>query len=164
MLLKQINRIVLGSCCLLLLMPFSVSAEDTPDEKGEMDWKVDRIKQDNSTNENSGGETELEQEFPELFKEETRATIESVQKEKKESLEETEKALFTINPEKNTTIADTKESLFTSDYVVPETSTDQQQEDEGGSSWFNNALMAGLTGLACVIGAAVYTMIQRFGG
>src|SRR5699024_1611741 len=111
MLLKQINKVILGSCCLLLLMPFSASAEEAPDEKGQMDWKIDRIKQNESQNNQSGGKTALEKKFPELFKEETHSTIESVKEENKESLEETENALFTMNPEGNTMLVDTRQSL-----------------------------------------------------
>lgn len=165
MLLKQMNKIVFGSsCCLLLLIPLPVSAEDDkPEEKGQMDVKIDRIMQDGSGNEQSGEKTELEKKFPELFTGETRTTIESVKKENKETLEETEQALFSINVEGNPTIADTREYLFTSNYVAPDTSTHNQQNDEDNGSWFNTVLMAGLTGLACVIGAGIYFMAQRLG-
>ncbi|WP_010532264.1 type VII secretion protein EssA [Lentibacillus jeotgali] len=164
MLLKQMNKIILGSCCLLLLMPFSASAEDSPDEKGQMEWKIDRIKQNESDNEQSVEETELEKRFPDLFKEATHSTIESVKQENKESLKDLEASLFTMNTEGDTMIADTRQSLFKSDYVAPQTSTDEQMDNEDGSSWFNNALMAGLTGLACIVGGGVYAMIQRLGG
>lgn len=164
MLLKQINKIVLGSCCLFLLIPLPVAAEDDKSkEKGQMDVKIDRIMQGESGDEQSSEKTELEIKLPELFTEETRTTIESVKGENKETLEETEQALFTINVEGNPTIADTKEYLFTSKYVAPDTSTYNQQNNEGDSSWFNTVLITGLSGLACVIGAGVYIMAQRLG-
>lgn len=163
MLLKKMNIIILGSCVLLLLMPFPASAEESTDEKGQIDWKIDRITEDERSSDYRNEETELEQTFPELFKEETHGTIESVEEENSESLKELEKALFTMDSEENTMIADTKEALFTSDYVVPETSTQKQQDDEAGSSGFNSVLMAGLTGLASIVGAGVYIMVQRLG-
>lgn len=161
MLLKHANKIVLCSCCLLMLMPFSVSAEDSQENKeGQLDWKLDRVIEGDSKNEQSQTETELEKSFPELFEAETDSMIDSVKEENQESLDKLETELFAMDTGQNTIINDTKQSLFASDYVAPAAPADSIQEDESESSWFTNVLVTGLAGFACVVLGGVYFMLR----
>lgn len=160
-LLKHSNKIGLTVCCLLLLIPFSVSAEDGPRDKGKMDWKMDRIIQNEPEEDQGHTETELDKSFPELFTEETRDKIQSVQKERNESREELEDALFTMDLESEDTAKDTKESLFTSDYVAPRSSGNHDDESEDGNSWFNMVVIASLIGLGVIMVGGLYVMFRK---
>ncbi|MEN1967620.1 type VII secretion protein EssA [Lentibacillus sp. N15] len=159
-LLKQISILSLCLSCLLLILPFTVSANDSQENKGKLQWKIDRIVEGKKKNTEKTTETELEKKFPELFKEETKKKIDSVKTEDKESIEDLEHSLFTMDPQTDTTIKDVKQSLFTAEYTTPET-TDNEDQDEQGNSWFNNVLLAGLTGIACIVCGGVYIMMRK---
>lgn len=161
MLRKRSSQTMIGICCLLLFMPIPASAEDSPQDKGKMDWKIDRIIQGESEEERHQTETELEKRLPELFDEETKVTIQSVQKENKESVDDLKDSLFAMDFEADATIDDTKEALFTSEYVAPKSSSNHDDDEEGGNSWFNNVLLAGLTGLGCIVFGGIYVMFRK---
>ncbi|WP_276208111.1 type VII secretion protein EssA [Gracilibacillus thailandensis] len=146
-------------CCLfLLLMPLSASAEDNDESKGKINWKIDRIMENDSKEERSKRETELEKRFPELFQEETTEVISSIKEEKQDSIDKLEQDLFATEIEANTMIDDTKQALFTQDYVAPEASSSTEEEEGNESS---SLLMTGFVGLACLIGGGMYLMFQR---
>ncbi|WP_018932436.1 type VII secretion protein EssA [Gracilibacillus lacisalsi] len=158
MLLKSISKMILICCLFLLLMPLSASAEDNDESKGKINWKIDRIMENDSKEERSKRETELEKRFPELFKDETTEVISTIKEEKQDSIDKLEQDLFATELEANTMIDDTKQALFTQDYVAPEAASSTEEEVDNESS---SLLMTGFIGLACLIGGGMYLMFQR---
>lgn len=161
MLQKHSSILITGFCCLLLLTPFSVSAEDSPIDKGKLDWKLDRVIQDKSGEDQYHTKTELEKTLPELFNDDTTAKIKSVQREKKKSIDNLEESLFTDDLEVDDTMEDTEEALFTSDYVAPKHPNNHEDETEGKSSWFNKLLIAGLVAFGCILCGGIYMMFRK---
>ncbi|WP_035725076.1 type VII secretion protein EssA [Gracilibacillus boraciitolerans] len=159
--LKLISIILLINFCLLLLMPLSASAEDSDQNKGKIDWKIDRIIEKGQKKENNNRETELEKRFPNLFKEETAEVISAIQAAEKQSIEQLERDLFSSNIEGNTTIEKTKQALFTSDYVAPSSVAAEAEDQEENGNSFNTLLMGGLAALACFVSLGVYILYQR---
>ncbi|WP_235000450.1 type VII secretion protein EssA [Virgibacillus dakarensis] len=160
MLQKLIKLVSTGIFCLLLMLPFQASAADSPKKNGELEWKLDRIIQNESGDNRRNTATELEKTFPDLFKEETTSVIEEKQVESTESIEKLGESLFTMESEGNTTIKKLENALFTSEYTAPTTSSEKAQEEQE-SSWLNNALVAGLTGLVCVVFGGIYIMMRK---
>src|SRR5690625_8018392 len=103
--------------CLMLSQPFHTAAEDSSENSGKMQLKIDRIGKDEAqVYENT--ETELEKKFPHLFKEETNTIIKSKQTESEEMEEKLEHSLCTMEREADKKMKDTKESLWNSDYTA----------------------------------------------
>src|SRR5699024_699149 len=91
MLRKQILKITLCIFCLLLVLPANASAEDSPKNKGEIQWDIDRIIQDDPEEERYRTESEMEKIFPELFDEGTYETIQTVEQKNQAKMQEFEK-------------------------------------------------------------------------
>src|SRR5699024_10968849 len=119
MLRKQILKITLCIFCLLLVLPANASAEDSPKNKGEIQWDIDRIIQDDPEEERYRTESEMEKILPELIDEGTYETIQTVEQKNQAKMQEFENSLFLIDIEKEDMIDETKEALCTSDYVAP---------------------------------------------
>ncbi len=158
-LLKRVSLLtVCFVYCLMSGLPFHTAAEDSSENSGKMQLKIDRIGKDEAqVYENT--ETELEKKFPHLFKEETNSIIKSKQTESEELVEKLEHSLFTMEGEADKTLKDTKESLFNTDYTAPKTSANDVQEEEGNA--ISKALYIGLTGLAAVLCGGIYVMMRK---
>lgn len=158
-----LRRVSLLTVCFICFLIFSISsnieAEDSSENSGKMQLKIDRIGKDEEQ-EYKNIETELEKKFPNLFKEETRALIKSKQTEEEELAEELEQSLFTMEGEADNTLKDTKESLFNTDYTAPKASANNVHEEEGNA--ISKALYLGLTGLATVLCGGIYIMIRKW--
>ncbi|MGY0691175.1 type VII secretion protein EssA [Virgibacillus sp. FSP13] len=159
-LLKRTNLVPICLLCLLLMLPYQASAEDSSDNKGELEWKIDRIIQDETGDDRKNTETELEKTFPDLFKEETTSVIQAEQVENEETMDQLETALFTMDSNGNSTINNLEQSLFTSEYTAPKTSSEVQEEKQDGS-WFTNAFVIGLIGLVCAVFGGIYIMMRK---
>jgi len=143
----------------MLGLPFHTVAEDSSENSGKMQLKIDRIGKDEAQ-EYENTETELEKKFPHLFKEETNTIIQSKQTESEKLVEKLEHSLFTMEGEADKTLKDTKESLFNTDYTAPKVSVnDDVQEEEGNA--ISKALYIGLTGLAAVLCGGIYVMMRK---
>src|SRR5699024_12866315 len=90
MLRKQILKITLCIFCLLLVLPANASAEDSPKNKGEIQWDIDRIIQDDPEEERYRTESEMEKIFPELFDKGTYETIQTDKKKNQAKMQESE--------------------------------------------------------------------------
>ncbi len=143
------------------MLPYQVSAEDNTDNKGELEWKIDRIIQDETGDDRKNTETELEKTFPDLFKEETTSVIQAEQVKNEETIDQLETALFTMDSNGDSTIHKLEQSLFTSEYTAPKTSSSEAQEEEQDGSWFTNAFVIGLIGLVCVVFGGIYLMMRK---
>src|SRR5699024_12649786 len=117
MLRKQILKITLCIFCLLLVLPANASAEDSPKNKGEIQWDIDRIIQDDPEEKRYRTESEMEKILPEVFDEGTYETIQTVEQKDQAKMQEFENSLFLIDIEKDDMMDDMKEAVFTSDYV-----------------------------------------------
>lgn len=146
-------------CFLMVSVPFHTTAEDSPENSGKMQMKIDRIGKDEAQD-YKNTETELERKFPHLFKEETSARIRSKQTEEEALVEKLEQSLFTMEGEADKTLEDTKESLFNADYTAPKTSAHDVQQEEGDV--ISKALYLGLTGLAAVLCGGIYVMMRKW--
>ena len=161
MLRKQIHKITLCIFCLLLVLPANASAEDSPKNKGEIQWDIDRIIQDDPVEERYRTESEMEKIFPELFTDETHKTIQSVEQKNQAKMQEFENSLFLIDVEKDDMIDDTKEALFTSDYVAPKSPSGDHDKPVQESSLFNNLLIAGFIGLGVIVLGGIYMLFRK---
>ncbi|MEW9676385.1 type VII secretion protein EssA [Lentibacillus sp. L22] len=160
MLLRRTKLLFLCICCFLLMLPVTASAEDDSKNKGQIQWKIDRIIQGDNEGLERNTETEQEKRLPDLFKEETKNKITSKQKDQKESMEDLEHSLFTMDMEPDTTVKQVKQSLFTADYTAPKAEKHNDQEEES-QSWFNNMLFIVLAGLACILFGGVFIMMRK---
>ncbi|MFC0015753.1 MULTISPECIES: type VII secretion protein EssA [Allobacillus] len=154
--LKSFRKIVLLSCFLILLWPH-VATADNQDDKGKIDWKIDRISESNRNKSNI--ETELDRSFPELFKSKTTQQISLIQNKQKQSIDQLRQELFSIELSENAMIENTKEQLFPENYVAPKTTKDFNS---------NNALttkpmtIVFLFAIACFLSGFVYYLFRRF--
>lgn len=158
---KQSHKIILGVCCLLLLMPITTSAEGNQENRGKINWDIDRILDDGSEADRYRIESELDKKFPELFHDETTETIRSIQEKNKESMKALESTLLSTEFEEDKMINDTREHLFTTDYIAPKSSENHHEEIEQDSSWFNNILIGGLTGVGLIVLGTMYMMFRH---
>ena len=159
-LLRRASLLTVGFIyCLMFGLPFHMTAEDSSENSGKMQLKIDRIGKD-ETQRYKNVETELEKKFPDLFKQETSATIELKQTDAKDSKKKLQQSLFTMEGEADTTLKDTKKNLFNADYTAPKSSTDDVQEEEGDAG-FSKALYIGLIGIVSVLCVGVYTMMRK---
>lgn len=109
-----------------------VSAEESPDSKGKLRMKADRISQDEAErikqDSDAYKETELEKLAPDLFKEQTRAAIQREQEQQKENMEDIKENLFVTKQHKDTTVKDSRVALFSKDYSIPATAAHGEVE------------------------------------
>lgn len=161
MLQKHSRIFMAGFCCLLLFAPLSEAAADSNPDKGKLEWKLDRVIQDKSGEDQYPTKTELEKTLPGLFSDETTAKIKSVQREKKKSTDHLQESLFTGDLEAEDTVADTEEALFTSDYTAPKQPHNHEEGTEGKSSWMNKLLIASLIAFGCILCGGIYLMFRK---
>ncbi len=155
--LKSIFHVLLLSCILLLLWPYTASAEEQDDDKGKIDWKIDRISE--SDRSQNGMETELERSFPELFKAGTSEQIEMVQTDREQSTEQLKQNVFSLELTSDETLEETKELLFTEDYVAPKTSSHPIDQNTSSTSTMT---IIWLMAVACALSGIAYLIFKRF--
>ncbi|MEK4801146.1 MULTISPECIES: type VII secretion protein EssA [Oceanobacillus] len=156
---KRLISILLG--CFLLLPISLASAEDSSENSGEMQWKIDRIIENESGHNQQNTETELEQVFPDLFKEETTQKIESTQIQQETELDNLEQALFEGEVGESSVIKDTRESLFETTYTAPTVAAGNDEDEDQSSPWLDTALIAGMAGLVFVVLGIVFVLIRK---
>ncbi|RDW16464.1 type VII secretion protein EssA [Oceanobacillus arenosus] len=157
--LRPVKVLFLLSIILLILVPYQASAEKESSGNGELRMKVDRITQDKDGRKQQM-ETELDKVFPALFAEETDMRIEEKEMEQEEALENVHQSLFTMEAANtNVTLSNIKQSLFTNEYTITAAQNTQDQEEK--SSRLSNAFLITLIGIAIVLCAGIYMMMQK---
>lgn len=166
-LVKRSSVIAVTLMGLLNFFPSLTIAEESSEETGKMEVKLERIGQNNSERENSGSndnkETELDKIAPSLFEEQTRAAIQVKQKELENTTELLEDVLFVTDSQDNTALKETEATLFTGDYDVEMTvamnqnNHNENSEEEGISA----NIVAGLSGLVLVGCAGLFLMMRK---
>ncbi|WP_160724843.1 type VII secretion protein EssA [Bacillus sp. USDA818B3_A] len=135
-------------------------AEEPSNNSGKMELKTDRIGQDSAIENEFHKETELEKMAPELFEEQTRASIETKQLEAEKAAKNLEKNLFVQPSEQNTALSDTKNSLFSSNYSVQYAqSAGRDANEEGGQ--ISKRMVPALIGFVAVCCGGVYIMMRK---
>lgn len=158
-LLKHVSIFVL--LIVFLLIPLQVSAENGSNPSGKLRLQTERIGQNGQSETQVDKQTELEKRAPNLFKEETRNTIEEKQKELKAETDKLEQRLFMTNQVSDTTMKNTKQALFASDYTVPKTvivSGDLEMNNEGV---MNNTLLSSLIGMVVLLCGGIFTFMRK---
>lgn len=161
--LKQISFGLLCVFGLFYMTSFHVLADEdkSSNKSGEMRLKIERIGENENSDENKQDniETELEKKFPNLFQEETKATIKLKQDATDNSTKELQQQLFEQPSEADTVLKDMKQSLFSSDYVATVT-TSNQSIDDSDTGPMSNKFLAGLSGLIGMLSVGAYMLVQ----
>ncbi|MEN2768992.1 type VII secretion protein EssA [Ornithinibacillus xuwenensis] len=159
--LKLVKRVLLCSSILLILggNAHLVSAESSSNDRGNLEFKIDRIEKGNETDKEIR-ETELEKVFPTLFTEEIESNIQAKQIEEEQSLEELEQSLFSMETESYETLEDIKQTLFTEEYSASASTTVQEQEDRKQSGW-GTPIIAVFIGFALLLCGGVYVLMRK---
>jgi type VII secretion protein EssA len=143
-----------------------VFAQTNLDNSGELRLKIERIGEGKVAPEKlefqDVEETELERIAPGLFKEQTRAAIESRQKGLDETAKQFEDSLFVSPVEQNKMIKDTEKSLFSNEYVVEYyaiPSGNKPQSDDGNV--ISKEVLAAIFGMVFIICAGIYLLMNK---
>ncbi|WP_410982333.1 type VII secretion protein EssA [Bacillus cereus] len=103
---------------LFAALPMRGAADSYLNDNGKLEFKVDRVHQDNQEgNEKGQQETELDKAAIQLFNEEVEKQIKEKQKKEKQEMKELNDSLF-LNTKKIDDMKDTQKSLFSKDYTV----------------------------------------------
>ncbi len=145
----------------LLLPTFTVMADDEPSspEKGKLNMDLDRISGSNRGGDRTNTVTELEKEFPELFRDETREIIDTKQTEQEEWLEGLQQSIFEMESQPDATVALVQESLFTDSYMAP--TTENREYAGEPNEGVNNVLLFSIIGFVTMIVGAMFTMMRQ---
>lgn len=135
-------------------------ADTASDDKGEIQLRTDRIGQDPVIGNEFHKETELEKTAPGLFKEQTRAAIQTKQLEAEKATKNLEQKLFVQPSESDTTLRDTKKTLFSSNYTVQNTqSSNQDIIEEGGM--MSKRIIPALIALVTACCGGIFVMMRK---
>lgn len=160
--LRKQTSVFLLVISLLVVVPLQVSAEDTSNRSGKLRLKVDRIGESGHVETRSDKMTELEKSAPELFTEETQATIEAKQKEMDIDMKALEQSLFVTTPENDSTMEDLKSKLFASDYTVPKMTVANGDETENSSGGImGNTLLVSLVGMVVLLCGGIFAAMRK---
>ncbi len=158
-----IAALLLGISPIFSLFAF---AETNLDKNGELRVKIERIGEEKADPEKlefqDVEETELEKIAPGLFKEQTRAAIESSQKGLDETAKHFEDSLFVSPVKQNTMIEDTEKALFSNEYEVEYyaiPSENNPQSDDGNV--ISIEVLAAIFGMVFIICAGIYLMMKK---
>lgn len=103
---------------LFAALPMRGAADSYLNDNGKLEFKVDRVHQDNQEgNEKGQQETELDKAAIQLFNPEVEKQIHEKQKKETKEMKELNDSLF-LNTKKIDDIKDTQKSLFSKDYNV----------------------------------------------
>lgn len=141
-------------------------AETTLDHNGKIRLQTERIGQDEVEREKletqDYKETELEKTAPDLFKEQTRATIKNKISEMEETAGDLEQGLFVTPSEPNTALKDAEKVLFSKDYTVQYTTASNQKNNENNQDGFmNSKTLTAFLGFVVVGCGGIYTMMRK---
>ena len=104
----------------------------------------------------------MEKKAPDLFKEQTRATIKSKVLEMEQITGDLEQGLFITPSEPNTALKDTEKVLFSSDYTVQYTAASDQNNNENTQGGFmNSKTLAAFLGFVVVGCGGIYSMMRK---
>ncbi|QUW20791.1 type VII secretion protein EssA [Sporosarcina sp. Marseille-Q4063] len=160
-LLKHCSIVIALSIAFLTMLSYQVSADDPSSPSGKLQLKTDRIGQDRKTKPQVDKKTELENSFPDLFKEETQAVIEAKQKELRQENEDLKQMLFKTENEKDITIEETMKTLFTSDYTAPKASVANDDTNEGDGGIMGNTLFSSLIGMVVLLCGGIFAVMRK---
>ena len=148
------------------IFSLSAMAEADRDNSGELRVKIERIGQDEVDPEKLESQdvekTELEKIAPGLFKEQTRAAIESRQKGLDETAKQFEDSLFVSPIKQNSTIEDTENALFSNEYEVEFYAIPNQnnpQKDEENS--ISKEVLVAIFGIVFISCGGIYLMVKK---
>ncbi|ULT57353.1 type VII secretion protein EssA [Neobacillus drentensis] len=155
-LVKVFSILVLLLGCFPVFSTHSFAADDT----GKMLLKTDRIGQDSTIGNENHKETELEKVAPELFKEQTRAAINTKQLESEKATENLEQKLFVQPSKPNTALKDTKNTLFSSNYTVQYAEASAQDTKKDGGL-ISDRIIPALIGLVAACCGGIFVMMRK---
>jgi len=158
-LVKTFSILVVFLGCISITSIHSL-ADTTTDDNGEMKLKTDRIGQDSMLETEFHKETELEKIAPDLFKEQTRAAIETKQSEAKKAAKNLEKNLFVKPSEPSTALSDTKNSLFSTHYTVQYAEASNQNANEEGER-MSKRMIPALVGFVAACCGGVFVIMRK---
>ncbi|MRX72687.1 type VII secretion protein EssA [Bacillus lacus] len=141
---------------IVILLPMSAALAEGAEERGRLNVKLDRIS--GSKEDQAKRKTELENVFPELFKEETKELIHSTQVKQEEALEDLYQSIFEMESQADATTALVQKSLFTESYAAP--TADRRVDEEPGEGT-DHVLLVSAVGFIVMIGGIVFTMMRQ---
>lgn len=146
----------------LLVINLSVGVEASDQNKGNIDWKINRIKEKvpASQHEENNEETEMEKLYPDLFKVETMEKISKVKRKKNQDFSELREELFTtkIDVDDQSVIEETKHALFPSDYQGASAIKSTEESNKEYSSTYITVIVVII---ACSVGGGIFFMFRR---
>ncbi|MGE6260582.1 type VII secretion protein EssA [Heyndrickxia sporothermodurans] len=164
-LMKHISILTIALIGGLSFYSLQTNAEEGLDDTGKIQFKIDRIGQEDTEREKLESqnykETELEKIAPGLFKEQTRAVIETKQKEMNDELKQLEKNLFKTPIKVNTT-NDLKRVLFSDKISIPNeehVSLNKHIDEESGG--ISIEILITLIGFAMVMCLGIYILMRK---
>lgn len=164
--LKRISLALLLSISLLTWSPLPTMAEGDLEHSGKLQLKLERIgqngREDEDTEAEADKETELDKRVPDLFKEQTRAAIQTKQKEQEDMIDTLQQSLFTWSSEHDATVKETEEALFANDYTAPiiiAAGGDSEGENSGGLR--DGSIFAVLFSLGIAFCGGIYAMMRK---
>jgi type VII secretion protein EssA len=161
--MKRSLKLVKALFCILIVSLFlptsAVLADDQPStaERGKLNMDLDRIS-GSSQEDQTNTITELEKVFPELFRDETRESIDRKQLEQEEWLEDLHRSIFEMESQTDATVALVQETLFTESYTAPTTESYAHEEPSEGA---NNVLLFSIMGFIFMVGGAVFALMRH---
>ncbi|WP_194165506.1 type VII secretion protein EssA [Oceanobacillus sp. CFH 90083] len=161
---SKVNRQCIFCLVLLILLPIGVSAESDTDNQidGSLQMKMERI-QENNRSETEYRETELEKQFPDLFKSETEQVIDEKVMEQGTEKEQVLQHIFLEDVEENQTIEHVKNQLFQADYdSAAAFNTGSEEENQQAGSSANTIILISLITFATLLSIALYFSMQKF--
>jgi len=149
--------VLIGISPLFSLHPL---AESALDHSGKMRWETDRIGKGAAVREKLENqdykETELEKMAPDLFKEQTRAAIQTKQIEMEKATKNLEQKLFVKPSESDTSLKEKEKALFSSNYTVQSIIKNKHEK-----SLMNNKMVTVLIGIVVAGCAGIYAMMRK---
>lgn len=160
----SIAAIILGGTLQLFML--HPSAETSLDQSGKLQIKIERIGQDDAERVRSQDqqETELEKIAPDLFKEQTRAAVQTKQKQMEKQVKTLKGELFTgaVAAQDNSEIKNLKKALFAKKYPgQPSVITAQNNNEDKGEGLIGKKAVAFLFGFILLLCGGIYGMIQK---
>ncbi|MEH7180132.1 type VII secretion protein EssA [Neobacillus vireti] len=137
-------------------------AETTLDHSGKLRLETDRISKEAAEREKpesqDNKETVLEKVAPDLFKEQTRAAIQTKQTEMEKSIKKVKQKLFIKPSGSDTSLRDKEKALFASDYSFQSAEASHKNHKE---SFMSSKMVVVLIGMVAAGCAGIYVMSRK---
>ncbi|NRD77645.1 type VII secretion protein EssA [Bacillus sp. BRMEA1] len=162
-LLKHASLIMLFLLGGGMFMPQHTMADDNLDHSGQMQIQVDRIGQDEGERSaaQDPNETELEKILPDLFTKQTRAVIQSKQKDTKKTMEKLQQSLFE-KPIKTAPEERVKTALFSGERYQDEMAADSQADiKQTNQKGISQTVWAALFGAFLAICGGLFVLVRQ---